>query len=357
MASYRSSYQYFSARTLQATPNLRALIGFHLEVPFLPKLGFLRTLHIEDSYINYDYYSKEIGECIHLRCLRLKRCAYEALLSSLGKLLYLQTIDIRGARHATRRGIRNALTRRGARNAVIPSSVWEIPSLRHVYLDGHFSLPSRGAQQKELQTLWLDVSSRSSKYRNLDMASFLGQMTQLTTLALTIFPRTPAEMTNMFANMPRLVDVEFLKSSVFDKLPESHHFPQSLRSFNLTANDIKQDPMPVLEKLQCLVVLELHGYSGRTMSCSARGFPSLQNLRLGWFLYTEEWKIEAGAMPKLSHLMIKSFHAMSMLPEGLLHLPSLNHLKLHEMPWIFVGDDSTFKELQQKGCEVTIYIL
>lgn len=203
MASYRSSYQDFSAQTLQATPNLRALICFQLELELPPTLRFLRTLHIEDSKVHYS--SKEICQCIHLRCLKLRRTGYGYVPSSLGKLLYLQTIDIRG----------------GTYDPVIPSSVWEIPSLRHVYLDGHLSSPPRGAQQKELQTLRLDVSSSRSKYRNLDMVGFLGQMTQLTTLALTIFPRTPAEMTNMFANMPQLVDVEFLKLSVFDKLPES----------------------------------------------------------------------------------------------------------------------------------------
>lgn len=341
MASYRSSYQNLSARTdlQQATPNLRALIFFQIKILRVPpSIRFLRTLHIEDSNMYCSY--KEIGECIHLRYLRVRRSTYESCPSSIGKLLYLQTIDIRG-------------NRRLYYEPVIPSSVWGIPCLRHVYLEGHLSSPPRGVQQKELQTLQLNVSSSKCKYQNLDMVGFLGQMTQLTTLALTIFPRTPADMTNMFANMPRLVDVEFLKLTVFDKLPESHHFPQSLRRFSLAADNIKQDPMPVLEKLQSLVVLELRGYSGRTISCSARGFPSLQNLQLDWFLYTEEWKIEAGAMPKLSHLMIKSFHAMSTLPEGLLHLPSFNHLKLHEMPWIFVGDDSTFKELQHKGCEMS----
>jgi hypothetical protein len=234
--------------------------------------------------------------------------------------------------------------------------MWAIPSLRQVYLYGIIS-PLKGVQQTKLQTLWLCLGSDSNKFCNLDMVRIFGQMTQLTTLSLEIDPPMSAEVMNVFVNMPHLVDVELSKFSVLDKLPECHHFPQRLRSFTLTAYAIKQDPMPVLEKLPCLVVLKLDGYSGRSMSCSAWGFPRLQELNLEEFFYTEEWKIEAGAMPKLSHLILFRFPKMSKLPEGLLQLPSLNHLKLYKVSLIPVGDDNTMNELQQKGCEVTGYSL
>ncbi|XP_047086210.1 putative disease resistance protein At1g50180 [Lolium rigidum] len=162
------------------------------------------------------------------------------------------------------------------------------------------------------------------------------------------------KMINIFAHMPCLVDVHLSQLSDFDKLPESNHLPQNLRSFNLSSYAIKQDPMPVLEKLQCLMVLKLEGYTGRTMSCSALGFPRLQILQLLRCPNTEEWKIEAGTMPRLSHMILEGFPKMRNLPEGLLHLPSLNHLGLYKMPLVSVGDDKTLKELQQKGCELQI---
>nr|XP_051202418.1 putative disease resistance protein At1g50180 [Lolium perenne] len=291
MKSYRSSYQDFSGQNLEATPNLRALFGFQLSIISFPRLRFLRVLHIENSRISD--LSSAIGGCIHLRFLG------------------------------------------------------------HVNLTDEFS-PPKGVQQNELQSFRLNLNSTnfSRKCCNIDMVRFLGLMTQLTTLWLVAI--VPVELMDIFSNLPRLVEIHLFRFRVLDKLPKSHHFSQSIRSFNLHATNIKQDPMPVLEKLQCLVVLKLGGYSGRTMSCSARGFPGLQNLHLIDFRFTKEWKIESGTMPKLSHMLLRRFPKMSKLPEGLLHLPSLNHLELQLVPLISLGNDSISKELGQKGCEIVL---
>uniref|UniRef100_A0ACD5YV66 Uncharacterized protein n=1 Tax=Avena sativa TaxID=4498 RepID=A0ACD5YV66_AVESA len=240
--SYRSSYQDFNAQNLQATPNLRALIGFRLPSISLAKLRFLRVFHIENSRLRN--FSNVIGDCIHLRCLRLINCEDVTLPSSIGQLLYLQTIDMTGT------------------HSQVPNSLWDIPSLRHVDLcDGFY--PPRSLQQKEIQTFRLQDASHISQICNLNMVRFLGQMTQLRTLSLTTHSdELPAEMMSIFANMPRLVDIQLCKLSALGKLPGSHNFPQSLRSFSLFADAIEQDPMPVLENLQCLVVLKLVGYRG-----------------------------------------------------------------------------------------------
>ncbi|KAM0850669.1 hypothetical protein ACQ4PT_052933 [Festuca glaucescens] len=364
MTSYRFSYEGFSGPNLQEIPNLRALLGFQLQPISHAKLRFLRVLHIENSVLGN--FSNAIGGCIHLRYLGLINCGDVSLPSSVGQLIYLQTIDMRGTIVRVR------------------SYVWDIPSLRHVYLDGKL-YPPRDVQQKVLQTLWLVLRfETSSKYYNRDMVRFLGEMTQLrakssrprihstrigrrllysfegftgpvrlalTTLMLEIHQQWPTEIMNIFAKMPCLVDICLhANSTVFDKFPESHHFPKSLRSFNLHAAAINQDPMPELEKIPSLVVLRLKGYSGRTMSCSARGFPRLRYLDLFRFTDTKEWNIEAGAMPKLSHMELTDFPEMSKLPKGLLHLPCLDDLILESMPLICFGD-CRIKELRQKGCK------
>lgn len=156
MTSYRSSYQDFSGQTFQTTPNLRALIGFKLPTISFPKLRFLRVLHIEKSRLKD--LSSAIDGCIHLRCLRLIGCKDVSLPSSVGQLLYLQTIDMT-----------NTYSR-------VPKSLWDIPSLRHVYLSCGFS-PPKGVQQKELQTFRLNLEDDSECF-NLYMVRFLGQMTQ-----------------------------------------------------------------------------------------------------------------------------------------------------------------------------------
>uniref|UniRef100_A0ACD5UKK8 Uncharacterized protein n=1 Tax=Avena sativa TaxID=4498 RepID=A0ACD5UKK8_AVESA len=331
MISYRASFQNLSDQVLQAaTPNLRTLVGFGLSSISLPKLEFLRVMHIANSDLKN--FSLAIGGCIHLRCLKLRRCGNVTLPSSIGKLLYLQIIDLRETKL----------------ESIVSKSLWNIPTLRHVYLGSAFSSP-RSVQHKELQTLWLTSSSTGTEYRYHDMVKFFKKMRQLTTLFLVMRPMN-AKMMNIFAYMPHLVDIHLASFGVLDKLPESNQFPQRLRHLYLEADIIESDPMPILEKLPCLVVLELSGYKGRTMSFSAQGFPQLQELKLDRFS-TKKWRIKAGAMAKLSHLTLWLCKKINKLPKGFLHLQSLKKLKLISKTLIS-GDDSTLKELEQRGCQV-----
>ncbi|TVU42312.1 hypothetical protein EJB05_08709, partial [Eragrostis curvula] len=171
----------------------------------------------------------------------------------------------------------------------------------------------------------------------------------VTTLSLDLIPM-PMEMINMLANMPHLVDIYINKFDVLNKLPDSQLFPQTLRQLRLYAVVITEGPLPMLEKLPCLVVLELSGYVGKTMCCTAQGFPLLQELEVVRFS-TEEWMIEIGAMPRLSHLTLYLCEKMSSPPEGLLHLPSLDELTLLYMSQIS-GGDRTLMEMQRKGGKV-----
>nr|ADN96939.1 RGC1B [Triticum aestivum] len=93
LMSYCFSYQTVSGQISPATPNVRSLLGFKLSSVSLPKLRFLRVLCIEDSTLKD--FSSVIGGCIHLRLLRMRRCRRMTLPSSIGKFLYLQTIDLR----------------------------------------------------------------------------------------------------------------------------------------------------------------------------------------------------------------------------------------------------------------------
>lgn len=71
----------------------------------------------------------------------------------------------------------------------------------------------------------------------------------------------PPEMIHILVNMTSLVNVYLDTFESLHQLPESRHFPQGLRELRLFADAIEQDPMPILEKLPCLVVLLLQGVS------------------------------------------------------------------------------------------------
>nr|XP_034570913.1 disease resistance RPP8-like protein 3 [Setaria viridis] len=177
-----------------------------------------------------------------------------------------------------------------------------------------------------------------------------GRVTQLTSLVL-FAESMPAEMIHVLGNMNFLVEVTLGVFTLLDKLPDSQLLPQGLRVLRLLADTIKEDPMPILEKLPCLVVLELWWYEGRTMFCSAKGFPRLQELYLYHFSI-EEWRLEVEAMPRLSLLELYQCGKMEKLPEGLLHLPALKELRLVGTD-LNPEDDITLKKLVGKGCKVS----
>jgi len=219
--SYRSSLQNcYEDNMLEAAPNLRTLIGFDLPSFSLPKLRYLRVIHVENSTVMN--LSRAISGCIHLRCLRLIMCGRVTLPSSLGQLLYLQTIDLRYT----------------YLESEVPKSIWAIPALRHVYLGEECrigSSPPRNGPPKELQ--FLHIYAGVNDCFQGGMVAFWGQMTQLTTLWLYAF-NMPAPMIHILANMTHLVEATLTTFERLNKLPESQLFPQGLR-----AVAIEEDPM------------------------------------------------------------------------------------------------------------------
>ncbi|KAI4969148.1 hypothetical protein ZWY2020_000062 [Hordeum vulgare] len=328
---YRNTLQNSGDLFLQTSRHLRTLVGFKLTP--LPNMSFLRVLHIENSCLSG--IRRVVHGCINLRYLRLSaqawfrcrcrgsfsfskrrlgQCHNSDLTSSIPKLLYLQTIDLTGTY-----------------SDIMPKSFWHILTLRHVYI-GSCSPSVRSIQQNDLQTLSIGYCSKR-------MAEFVSQMTKLTTLSLS-----PAHdltgLSCIFENMPHLVDI-------------------SIGNFNndnwsRSTTIIKEDLMPILEKLPCLVALKLEGYEGETMSCTAQGFPRLRELVLRRF--STEWILEDEAMPKLCYLELDTFRKMGRLPDGLLRLRSIKCLTMADVPLIS-GDDSTLEALQQKGCRVAQHLL
>nr|UBY07345.1 NBS-LRR disease resistance protein [Dasypyrum villosum] len=332
MISYRSSVQNLNGDLIcheSISNSARTLVVFRVPSVSLSKLKLLRVLHVEDSSL--ENFSRIIGGCIYLRYLRFRRCKGVTLPSSIGQLLYLETIDLKYTQM----------------DSVVPKSLWDIPTLRHVYLGNEFS-PPRSLRHKELQTFELYLPRAETKYRRHNMVIFLGQMNQLTTFSWAI-SLIPSEVIDIFANMPHLVNIYLNKFNVLKRFPAE--FPQSLRCLVLFADIIEQDPMPILEKLPSLVVLELSGYHGRIMSCSAKGFPRMQSLKLDEFSI-EEWRMDVGSMPRLSHLTLRRCRHIEKLPEGLLHVRLLiGDIELFNVPQI-TEDDNTLNELQRRGWKV-----
>ncbi|XP_028069459.1 probable disease resistance protein RF45 [Camellia sinensis] len=118
------------------------------------------------------------------------------------------------------------------------------------------------------------------------------------------------------------------------KLPQYEHqlLCSSLTFLLLQSSKLKEDPMATLEKLPNLRILFLgSAFVGKEMVCSAHGFPHLKRLSL-WYLEIEEWRVDHGAMPKLSSLQIAFCKKLQMLPNALRFIPTLQELQISCMP-------------------------
>lgn len=142
-------------------------------------------------------------------------------------------------------------------------------------------------------------------------------------------------------------------------LPRRVQIPQTLRELRMCAtyDEKEKDPMPILEMLPCLVLLELGRFRPETMSFGAQGFPRLQELLLER-CSINKWAMEVGTMPKLSCLSFSDCWHEEGIPDGLLHLPSLRFVSVDSNHLRFVsvdGDrrnDSTLDGLRHKGCKI-----
>lgn len=121
------------------------------------------------------------------------------------------------------------------------------------------------------------------------------------------------------------------------RLPDEQHFPWHLRNISLAECCLKEDPMPILEKLLQLneVSLSHQSFCGKRMVCSDGGFPQLQKLDLCGLEEWEEWIVEEGSMPRLHKLTIRNDPKLKELPDGLKFITSLKEVHVILNNWDF----------------------
>ncbi|KAJ4801399.1 Disease resistance protein (CC-NBS-LRR class) family protein [Rhynchospora pubera] len=113
--------------------------------------------------------------------------------------------------------------------------------------------------------------------------------------------------------------------------------PSSLITITLENLEFNKDPMSILEKLQHLKNLRLRWlwYTAQTkkMTCSTGKFSQLERLQLYHIAGLEEWSVQQGALPQITHVVIQSCKALKDLPDSLVHrMNPLTELHLISMP-------------------------
>ncbi|RZC48339.1 hypothetical protein C5167_041276 [Papaver somniferum] len=304
---------------------------------------------------------EEIGDLIHLKYLSLEKSKLNKVNTSfLSKLVNLQTLNLKDCNCELRLG----------------DHIWSLRQLRNLYLDivkprANKSMFSRNAPTdklnignlENLHSLvikagdWLNNGGleKLSSLRKLRIEECLSshslrisnavvKLTEVRSLALickTSSTPLPSE------GVP-LISFEFSKHTFLSSLrykgeipgwPTSPiSFPPYLCKLKMESSRIKEDPMPILEKLLpnlTLLHLGIDSFQGKEMVCSKGGFSCLETLKVYWTENLERWTIEEGALTNLVNLKIRGCIKLKRIPPGLQHLIKLQKLNVVDMPLLF----------------------
>ncbi|KAE8713050.1 hypothetical protein F3Y22_tig00110220pilonHSYRG00130 [Hibiscus syriacus] len=247
----------------------------------------LRVLEFQVSYSGRNAFELHdaIGNLIHLRFLNLRGfCRYHARTPpSLGnlKLRHLYLPDERQINNTTKLRLD---TLRNLQTLVsfmkwncFATDLSNLTNLRKLAMCGGFDIEDfKECSDKNLPII-------TSKH--LQFLSMTGEKIHL---------KLVAHLLSSCVNLCELVLIGWM-----DKLPEYHHFPSNITVIRLETSRLKEDPMPTLEKLRNLRILELKHFAflGKKMVCSAQYFPKLESLKLSWLFALEEWKVKTPVVP------------------------------------------------------------
>ncbi|MFQ6666259.1 hypothetical protein Gotur_032685 [Gossypium turneri] len=295
-----------------------------------------------------------IGNLIHLRFLSVRDLSFvrSKLPSSLGNLRCLQTLDLRLDRGSCSH----------SNSIYVPNVIWRMLQLRHLYL------PSKCKSRTKLKlgTLRKLLTLVNFNTKNCYLKDLIN-MTNLRELEIN-GPFKIEDFNEELDNNPPIIQANYLHSlSIISneidtrhlthllsccgnlrklslaveisKLPEYHYLSSNLVYIKLIRCKLEEDPMPTLEKLPDLRILEFHdkAFKGKEMFCSAHGFPKLESLSLMYLENLEELKVDEKAMPSLRGLEIGNCHNLNILPNGLRFITTLEKLKIESMPKTFIA--------------------
>jgi uridine kinase len=345
--SYRVALHdgYCNEDIATSMPNLRTMLVFNGSVNSFRGLKSLRAVTFINC-VRANIFVKHTKNMIFLRHICLRKCGRVYFPSSIGELSNLQTLDCQ------------------ADIMSVPSSLWEISTLRHVHLDSihcNWNGPKKGSG-KNLQTLFvmqdnpgLLEKTMAWMYTGVDeLVAAVEEMEQIVNLELLVLGnlRLPRNLLSKILCLRNLEVLRLTQIEGLTRIPAAIAFPPNIVSIRLTCVELVEDPMPVLEKLPKLVELSLcFSHHLISMHCSPNGFPRLKYLTLLFFFGLKDWEVGVGAMPCLCELELNFFLNLKKFPEKLMEHDQLKEVRMFVVPHLSELD---YSKLEEKGCKVDI---
>ncbi|KAF8048268.1 hypothetical protein N665_2583s0003 [Sinapis alba] len=318
LAVVRWSGETFNVETEVTNASLRTLLfigsiyRWKATTLFFKRHKLMRVLDLSHVEFEGGKVPSSIGRLIHLRYLSLKDAIANHLPYSMRNLKQLLYLNL----HVRKYGI------------YMPNILKEMRELAYLYLP-------KGLHDKVKMELGNLVKLEILENFSTDHGNVrdLQDMTRLRTLSIKNFGGQGYTREALSSSLIKLrclenltiidyknpmdddevgfslssIHLRYLNLQIYmPMLPDKRHFPSHLTSIYLAQCRLKEDPMPIFEKLLHLkqVTLGVEAFRGKIMVCSRGGFPQLEKLKLWKLEELEEWRVEDGSMPILHSLSI-----------------------------------------------------
>ncbi|KAH7841254.1 hypothetical protein Vadar_027648 [Vaccinium darrowii] len=252
----------------------------------------------------------EIGKLIHLRYLGLLGSKINALSQFVGNLHALQTLELNTSSYC--------------KPIQLPDEICKAKQLRH--LIGQFRWPFRVDNLTNLRTLdrvfvedqmefdpmnlinlrelCVDFGRQGDNMITLDS---IGGLRSLQSLEIRLSRKNWQNLEvhlHPLSRCQNLLQLRLEGDSTGDWKFPTEVLP-NLKFLGLDAENLTEDPMPILEKLPNLAVLQLNDIRQEKLVCTAGGFLQLEILEIrGVFNRVNEIQVEEGGMPVLTGLYL-----------------------------------------------------
>ncbi|GMP60817.1 hypothetical protein CsSME_00023528 [Camellia sinensis var. sinensis] len=347
LASHSYGLKRFASFDQSSNLHLRTLLFFNSEnesaqigeLQFLyEKLRLLRVFDLEEIIFNHSQETEHgslldaIDKLIHLRYFKISGFKMNKIPPSIGNLQTLQTLECSEFRTSI----------------MLPDEICNAKQLRH--LIGCFKWPFRVENLTNLQTLnYIEVDDRMEFNPSRDLINLrelvvifngeskgftldsIGRLRNLQKLYLEFRDTIWNPTLQPLYHCHRLLQLKL--DGRIGKLPtEMHEFLPNLKYLPLFGSNMKEDPMPSLEKLPKLTILDLCFWGVNKYVCTAGGFPQLEILYL-LGCHAKELQVDEGGMPLLRGLFIPNNVS---IPERLRSIPVLKYwglVRIDEWPY------------------------
>nr|XP_027076876.1 putative late blight resistance protein homolog R1A-3 [Coffea arabica] len=317
-------------------PNLRSLLFFAKlkAVYYLPTgvllFKLLGVLDLGGFIFNYEF-PMEVVLLVHLRYLAIS--SIRSVPSEIANLSRLETFLVTAT----------------GRNVGLPTTIWNIQTLRHLYITSgpcgfHFPADNLAGSPdlKHLETLSFAIDSSSQSLQTILIK--LPSIRRLKCAPLKDY----SSSRNWILVLDGLSRLESLK--VISLAPLEIKFPPYLKKLTLSHTDMLWSEISTIGQLPSLEVLKLryNAFDGEKWEMKAGEFLNLRFLELSE-LDLRSWTATSDSFSRLEKLVVQSCWKLEEVPSC---LGECSTLEMIELKWCRESAVTSVKQIQQEQMDV-----